>query len=143
MKNFLRLTLDQLPQTPRFTGHGIRLPNAADGVPGLTQDPVKTGGKFVYEFTAHGSGHLLLSPPRRGPTRPRAVRPMIIDDPGDPGGYGAEWILVLRRLDRWHPSATPDEVFKKLIADGGPASGGGVGGPRLDGWDVDGDRTVG
>jgi FtsP/CotA-like multicopper oxidase with cupredoxin domain len=31
--------------------HGIRLPNAMDGVPGLTQPPIKPGESFVYEFT--------------------------------------------------------------------------------------------
>jgi len=30
--------------------HGIRLPNAMDGVPGITQAPVKPGEDFVYEF---------------------------------------------------------------------------------------------
>jgi FtsP/CotA-like multicopper oxidase with cupredoxin domain len=31
--------------------HGIRLPNAMDGVPGLTQPPIKPGENFVYAFT--------------------------------------------------------------------------------------------
>jgi len=36
--------------------HGVRLPNAMDGVPGLTQKPVKRGESFVYEFEARDSG---------------------------------------------------------------------------------------
>lgn len=32
--------------------HGIRTPNAMDGVPFLTQDPIPVGGKFLYEFDA-------------------------------------------------------------------------------------------
>jgi FtsP/CotA-like multicopper oxidase with cupredoxin domain len=31
--------------------HGIRLPNAMDGVPGLTQPPIHPGDSFTYEFT--------------------------------------------------------------------------------------------
>src|SRR5439155_27076566 len=30
--------------------HGIRLPNAMDGVPGLTQKPIRPGESFTYEF---------------------------------------------------------------------------------------------
>ena len=126
--DFLRLTLDnQLPADTTIHWHGIRLPNAADGVPGLTQDPVKTGGKFVYEFTAPDPGTYFFHP-HVGVQLDRGLyAPMIIDDPGDPGGYDAEWILV---LDDWidGTGTTPDEVFKKLIADGGPANGGGMGG---------------
>jgi FtsP/CotA-like multicopper oxidase with cupredoxin domain len=37
--------------------HGIRLPNAMDGVPGLTQAPIAAnGGKFVYEFDLPDAG---------------------------------------------------------------------------------------
>lgn len=31
--------------------HGMILPNAMDGVPGVTQAPVPDGGEFLYEFT--------------------------------------------------------------------------------------------
>ncbi len=30
--------------------HGIRLPNAMDGVPGLTQPPIRPGESFTYDF---------------------------------------------------------------------------------------------
>ncbi len=30
--------------------HGLRVPNAMDGVPGLTQDPIPPGGEFLYAF---------------------------------------------------------------------------------------------
>ncbi|MFN4999061.1 MAG: multicopper oxidase family protein, partial [Betaproteobacteria bacterium] len=36
--------------------HGIRLPNAMDGVPGITQAPVKPGEDFVYEFALPDAG---------------------------------------------------------------------------------------
>lgn len=37
--------------------HGIRLPNAMDGVPHLTQPPIAAkGGKFVYEFNLPDAG---------------------------------------------------------------------------------------
>ncbi len=42
--------------------HGIRLPNAMDGVPGLTQPPIKPGGSFLYEFTPPDAGAFLYHP---------------------------------------------------------------------------------
>ena len=36
--------------------HGIRLPNAMDGVPHLTQPPIDPGGTFVYEFDLPDAG---------------------------------------------------------------------------------------
>jgi FtsP/CotA-like multicopper oxidase with cupredoxin domain len=36
--------------------HGVIVPNAMDGVPGLTQPSVKPGQKFTYEFVARPAG---------------------------------------------------------------------------------------
>ncbi|MDO8942013.1 MAG: multicopper oxidase family protein [Desulfobacterales bacterium] len=36
--------------------HGVRLPNAMDGVPHLTQPPIEPGERFVYEFDALDAG---------------------------------------------------------------------------------------
>jgi FtsP/CotA-like multicopper oxidase with cupredoxin domain len=36
--------------------HGIRLPNAMDGVPYVTQDPIGDKGRFVYEFDVPDAG---------------------------------------------------------------------------------------
>ncbi|MDA8250339.1 MAG: multicopper oxidase family protein [Rhodospirillales bacterium] len=36
--------------------HGIRLPNAMDGVPGLTQKPIAPGDSFTYAFTPPDAG---------------------------------------------------------------------------------------
>jgi FtsP/CotA-like multicopper oxidase with cupredoxin domain len=36
--------------------HGQSLPNAMDGVPHITQDPILPGGSFTYEFTARTTG---------------------------------------------------------------------------------------
>jgi manganese oxidase len=51
----VRIVLDnQLPQSTAIHFHGIETPNAMDGVPYVTQDPVKPGKKFTYEFVARG-----------------------------------------------------------------------------------------
>jgi len=41
-----------LPESTAVHFHGIRVPNAMDGVPDITQPPIKPGGTFTYAFTA-------------------------------------------------------------------------------------------
>ncbi len=36
--------------------HGQRVPNAMDGVPHITQDPIQPGDSFTYEFVAKATG---------------------------------------------------------------------------------------
>ena len=43
---------NELPESTAIHWHGILVPNAMDGVPDITQDPVKPGESFTYEFTA-------------------------------------------------------------------------------------------
>ncbi len=45
-----------LAETTTVHWHGIRLPNAMDGVPGLTQPPIAPGGRFEYAFTPPDAG---------------------------------------------------------------------------------------
>lgn len=50
-----RLT-NELPQATSVHWHGIRIANAMDGVPGLTQDAVPKGGTFDYDFVVPDAG---------------------------------------------------------------------------------------
>jgi FtsP/CotA-like multicopper oxidase with cupredoxin domain len=43
---------NQLPQSTVIHFHGITVPNAMDGVPDVTQPPVKPGESFTYDFVA-------------------------------------------------------------------------------------------
>ena len=123
--DFLRVTVDnQLPADTTVHWHGIRLRNAADGVPGVTQDAIRPGARYVYEFTAPDPGTFFFHP-HVGLQLDRGLyAPLILDDPAEPGGYDAEWVVV---LDDWLDGVgtTPDDVLAKLIADGGPANGNG------------------
>ncbi|MDQ1708773.1 MAG: hypothetical protein QOG49_158 [Frankiaceae bacterium] len=42
---------NKLPSSTAVHFHGIRVPNAMDGVPDITQAPIKPGETFTYEFT--------------------------------------------------------------------------------------------
>jgi len=49
----VQVVLDnQLPQSTAIHFHGITVPNAMDGVPDVTQPPVKPGESFTYDFVA-------------------------------------------------------------------------------------------
>jgi FtsP/CotA-like multicopper oxidase with cupredoxin domain len=45
--------------------HGLRVPNAMDGVPHLTQKPIGRGERFVYEFDARDAGTYWYHPHQR------------------------------------------------------------------------------
>jgi manganese oxidase len=47
---------NELPESTGIHWHGLELPIAMDGVPGLTQAPTPPGGVSTYEFTLHQSG---------------------------------------------------------------------------------------
>jgi FtsP/CotA-like multicopper oxidase with cupredoxin domain len=46
--------------------HGLRVPNAMDGVPHVTQPPIAPGGRFVYEFACPDAGTFWYHPHARG-----------------------------------------------------------------------------
>ncbi|MGE3868005.1 MAG: multicopper oxidase family protein [Pseudorhodoplanes sp.] len=45
--------------------HGLRVPNAMDGVPHLTQQPIAPGGSFLYEFDCPDAGTYWYHPHQR------------------------------------------------------------------------------
>ena len=55
MKLAVRL-VNRLDQPTTVHWHGLRIDNAMDGVPDLTQKPVMPGGTFDYEFAAPDPG---------------------------------------------------------------------------------------
>ena len=59
----VRIVVDnRLGEDTTVHWHGIRLPNAMDGVPGLTQPPIKPGEQFAYEFTPPDAGTFWYHP---------------------------------------------------------------------------------
>jgi len=51
-----------LPQETTVHWHGLRVPNAMDGVPQVTQAPIPAGGRFDYEFDAADAGTFWYHP---------------------------------------------------------------------------------
>ncbi|MGB7298585.1 MAG: multicopper oxidase family protein [Burkholderiaceae bacterium] len=56
---------NSLTQSTTVHWHGIRVPNAMDGVPHLTQAPIEPGAYFDYEFDALDAGTFWYHPHQR------------------------------------------------------------------------------
>lgn len=50
------IVTNELPVPTTIHWHGVEVPNAMDGVPGVTQEPIQPGGTFTYEFIAKPAG---------------------------------------------------------------------------------------
>lgn len=96
----LEVTLDnQLPQPTTIHWHGVRVPNAMDGVPGVTQPPVAPGDKFVYRFTPKDAGTFWFHPHVRGAEQvERGLYGVLIVDDAQPMPYSRDQVWV---LDDW------------------------------------------
>ena len=73
---------NRLPQDTTIHWHGLAIPNAMDGVPVLTQQPVKPGGTFDYEFAVPDAGTYWAHPHFGAQLDRGLYAPLIIEDPG-------------------------------------------------------------
>lgn len=55
-QRLVRRFVNDLPKPSTIHWHGIRIDNAMDGVPDLTQPPVPPGGDFLYDFEVPDAG---------------------------------------------------------------------------------------
>src|SRR5574341_1876372 len=104
----VRISLkNELPEPTTIHWHGVDVPNAMDGVPGITQEPVQPGETFVYEFEARPAGtrwcHSQFQDHKQMDLG--LVAPLIID-PADPElfAFDREYTLV---LDDWATGTGP------------------------------------
>lgn len=56
---------NRLPGDTTVHWHGLRVPNAMDGVPGVTQKPIAPGASFLYEFDCPDAGTYWYHPHQR------------------------------------------------------------------------------
>jgi FtsP/CotA-like multicopper oxidase with cupredoxin domain len=107
-----------LPVETSVHWHGIRLHNAADGVPGITQDAIAAGADYTYTFVAPDPGTYFFHPHSGVQIDRGLYAPLIVDDPAEPGGYDQEWVLV---LDDWTDGVgrNPDDILAGFKAEHG------------------------
>ncbi len=90
---------NDLPQPTTIHWHGVRVPNAMDGVPGVTQPPIQPGETFVYEFTPKDAGTFWFHPHLRSSEQiERGLFATLIVDDREPRPYTRDVLWV---LDDW------------------------------------------
>ena len=92
---------NRLDEDTTIHWHGIRLPNTMDGVPGLTQMPIKPGGTFIYEFTPPDAGTFWYHPHADSLQQlGRGLAGVLIVDEPEPPAFDRDvvWMLTDWRL---------------------------------------------
>ncbi|MFP8832852.1 multicopper oxidase family protein [Hydrogenophaga sp. XSHU_21] len=122
---------NRLPDATTVHWHGIRLPNAMDGVPHLTQDPIAPGARFRYRFRLPDSGTYWYHP-HLGTAEQleRGLAGALIVEDDDPPPVDADlpWVLDDWRLDaqgriaedfyRFHDVAHAGRMGQRLTVNG-------------------------
>ncbi|TIO79715.1 MAG: multicopper oxidase family protein [Mesorhizobium sp.] len=100
----VRITVENgLNEDTTVHWHGIRLPNAMDGVPGLTQPPIKPGESFVYEFTPPDAGTFWYHPHADSLVQlGRGLAGPLIVEEAEPAAFDRDlfWLLQDWRLTK-------------------------------------------
>ncbi len=94
----LKLT-NRLPQPTTIHWHGIRVPNAMDGVPGVTQPKIAVGESFVYRFTPKDAGTFWFHPHFNSAEQiERGLYGVLIVEDSNEPQYSQDLVMV---LDDW------------------------------------------
>lgn len=127
----LRVILENgLPQPTTIHWHGLPVPNAVDGVPGLTQAAVPPGGRFVYEFEARPAGTYFYHS-HQGLQLDRGLcGPLVVEEARPSGGWDREYTLMLE--DWVSADGNGPAGGRRRPSSGMGMMGGGRGGPRLE-----------
>ncbi len=96
----VRVVVDnKMTQSTSIHFHGVHTPNSQDGVPFITQPPIKPGGTFTYEFQTKNTGtHLYHSHHNAAEQVTRGLFAAFIIDPKDKSKepkVDAEYMMVL------------------------------------------------
>jgi FtsP/CotA-like multicopper oxidase with cupredoxin domain len=97
----VHVTNESLPQSTAVHFHGLMLPNAMDGVPFITQPPIKLGETFTYEFQirdGNAGTHMYHSHHNAAEQVTKGLLGAFIVEPKDPArtlAYDREYTVVL------------------------------------------------
>jgi FtsP/CotA-like multicopper oxidase with cupredoxin domain len=88
---------NELPEGTSIHWHGLRVSNEMDGVPGVTQDPVESGGEFRYDFILRDAGTYWYHPHINSAAQVGwgMYGALVVEDPADSEAFGDDVVLVL------------------------------------------------
>ncbi|HET7479041.1 MAG TPA: multicopper oxidase family protein [Rubrobacteraceae bacterium] len=130
--NTLRVNArNRLPADTTIHWHGVPLKNSMDGVPRVTQPPVKPGEDFVYEFVVQAAGTYMYHSHVGLQIDRGLYGPLIVEPKREELDYDREYTLL---LDDWLDGSpgTPEDTLKALRNSGGSMGGGMMGGESGD-----------
>jgi len=119
--------LNHLPADTTIHWHGLPVPNAMDGVPHITQPPIKSGEDFTYQFVVPTAGTYVYHS-HVGLQLDRGLYgPLIVEPKKEELDYDREYVLL---LDDWLDgiSGTPEDTLDMLQNRGGSMGRGMMGG---------------
>ncbi|WP_346380653.1 copper resistance system multicopper oxidase, partial [Acidithiobacillus sp.] len=109
-----RVTLhvtNRMPVSTSIHWHGILLPDAMDGVPGVTYPGIAPGETFVYQFEVKQSGTFWYHSHTRFQEQTGIYGPIVIEPrTPDPFSYDRDYVVM---LSDW-TDENPEEVFAHL-----------------------------
>lgn len=106
----VRELVNDLTQPTTVHWHGIRLDNAMDGVPGLTQDPVPPGGRFTYDFAVPDAGTYWYHSHMNGLEQvSRGLAGPLIVEETEPPEVDRDLVLMLSDWRLVDPAAISDD----------------------------------
>ncbi|WP_018351695.1 multicopper oxidase family protein [Longispora albida] len=144
------LVNESVPDGATVHWHGIDVPNAADGVAGVTQDAVPPGGSFTYRFVAEQAGTYWYHSHQVSHEQvQKGLLGAVVIEPGTPRGgvvalvhrYGAVRTVNGYAGDVVQPSAAGERARVRVInTDNGPMTSWVTGAPftlaAIDGTEV-------
>jgi FtsP/CotA-like multicopper oxidase with cupredoxin domain len=89
---------NNLPEATTIHWHGMRVPNAMDGAPGYTQEPIAAnGGTFTYDYVVQDAGTFWYHPHSNSAAQVGwgLYGPMVVRDPNERNDFGDELVLLL------------------------------------------------
>lgn len=107
---------NELAEDTSIHWHGLLVPFAMDGVPGVSFPGIRAGETFVYEFPVKQSGTYWYHSHSGLQEQEGHYAPIIIDPAGpDPIAYDREHVVVLSDYSFFHPH----RLFQKLKQEAG------------------------
>jgi FtsP/CotA-like multicopper oxidase with cupredoxin domain len=97
------ILVNDLAEPTTVHWHGLRLPNAMDGVPHVTQPPIEPGGRFRYAFACPDAGTFWYHPHARSNVQVEMGLHgvLIVDEPSPPPvDRDLVWVLDDWRMAR-------------------------------------------
>ena len=92
---------NNLPRPSTIHWHGLRIPIDMDGVPGYSQDPVRPGETFTYDFVVPDAGIYWYHPHVMSAAQVGfgLYGAFLVEDPTETVGIADDLVLVLSDID--------------------------------------------